>query len=123
LLFAPAGSESNFVQFRLNPEVAITIGAQVKRAGEALVSEPAAFTVVHHPDGDEMDAYERLLGDAMDGDPMLFAREDCVEAAWNIIEPILDNATPVHLYEQHTWGPLEAESLGAGAGGWHCPAQ
>ncbi len=122
VLFAPEGGAQNFVQFRLNPEVGITIGAQVKRAGEALVSEPAAFTVVHHPDGDEMDAYERLLGDAMDGDAMLFAREDCVEAAWKIIEPILDNVTPAHSYEAHTWGPIEADALAGTVGGWHCPA-
>ena len=68
-----AGGASNYVRFRLSPDVLITIGAQVKRAGEAMVSEPAEFTVVHHPEGDEMDAYERLLGDALDGDTMLFA--------------------------------------------------
>ena len=101
------------MRLRLSPDVLITIGAQVKRAGETLISEPAEFTVVHHPDGDEMDAYERLLGDALDGDPMLFAREDCVEAAWAVVDPVLGNVTPVHSYEHQSWGPLEAEALAA----------
>ncbi len=117
VMFA-AGGASNFVRFRLSPDVRITIGAQVKRAGEALVSEPAEFTVVHIPDGDEMDAYERLLGDAIDGDAMLFAREDCVEAAWTIVDGVLGDVTPVRFYEQGTWGPLEADSLAADVGGW-----
>ena len=117
VMFA-AGGASNFVRFRLSPDVRITIGAQVKRAGEALVSDPAEFTVVHIPDGDEMDAYERLLGDAIDGDAMLFAREDCVEAAWTIVDAVLGDVTPVRFYEQGTWGPLEADSLAADVGGW-----
>ncbi len=121
VMFA-AGRASNYVRFRLSPEVMITIGAQVKRAGEALVSEPAEFTVVHHPDGDEMDAYERLLGDALSGDPMLFAREDCVEAAWRIVEPVLGDVTPIHFYESETWGPLEAGGLAGDVGGWHNPS-
>jgi glucose-6-phosphate 1-dehydrogenase len=116
-----AGGASNFVRFRLSPDVLITIGAQVKRAGEAMAAEPAEFTVVHHPDGDEMDAYERLLGDALDGDPMLFAREDCVEAAWAIVEPVLGDVTPVHAYERQTWGPLEAAALAGDVGGWLNP--
>ncbi len=77
---------------------------------------------MHHPSGDEMDAYERLLGDAMDGDCMLFARQDGVEAAWAIVEPILGDVTPVHEYEPGTWGPSEADALAAPVGGWHSPA-
>jgi glucose-6-phosphate 1-dehydrogenase len=121
-LFTSAGSAPNFVRFRLSPDVLITIGAQVKKAGEATVTEPAEFTVVHHPDGDEMDAYERLLGDALDGDPMLFAREDCVERAWEIVEPVLGDATPLHPYEHQTWGPIEAGSLAGDVGGWRTPS-
>jgi glucose-6-phosphate 1-dehydrogenase len=68
-----------------------------------------------------MDAYERLLGDAMEGDAILFARQDGVEAAWAIVDPILNTATPVHEYEPGTWGPPEAERLLADAGGWHRP--
>ena len=117
----PGGDSSNYVRFRLSPDVLITIGARVKRAGEAMVTEPADFTVAHHPDGDEMDAYERLLGDAINGDPMLFAREDCVEAAWRIVEPVLGDATPVHPYEAQSWGPLEATGLAGDVGGWRNP--
>ncbi|MFI5246486.1 MAG: glucose-6-phosphate dehydrogenase, partial [Gemmatimonadales bacterium] len=120
MMFASGGT-SNFVRLRLSPDVRITIGAQVKRAGEEMAAEPAEFTVVHHPDGDEMDAYERLLGDAIDGDQMLFAREDCVEAAWSVVEPVLGNVTPVHSYEHQSWGPAEAAALAEDVGGWRNP--
>lgn len=116
------GGEANYVRFRLSPDVNITICASVKRAGEKMVSEPAAFTVVHHTDGDEMEAYERLLGDAMAGDPTLFASEHGVEAAWAIVQPILGNVTPIHSYESGSWGPPEAEPLAAQVGGWSEPA-
>jgi len=93
------------------------------------VTEPTELKVVHQPDGDEMEAYERLLGDAMEGDGTLFARQDGVEAAWAIVEPILNSlsggtaggATPVHEYEPGTWGPPDAARLAADVGGWHPP--
>ena len=90
--------------------------------GEQMVSEQTELRVVHHPDGDEMDAYERLLGDAMAGDATLFARQDAVEAAWAIVQPILGTSTPLHEYDPGTWGPPEAVQLAADVGGWHCPA-
>jgi glucose-6-phosphate 1-dehydrogenase len=68
-----------------------------------------------------MDAYERLLGDAMDGDAMLFARQDSVEAAWAVVEPILGDVTPAYPYEPGSWGPREADDLTAAVGGWHDP--
>jgi glucose-6-phosphate 1-dehydrogenase len=114
--------QTNHVRFRLSPEVTIGIGARVKRPGERFAGEPTELTVVHHPGGDEMDAYERLLGDAMAGDAILFQREDGVEAAWEIVEPILDSATPVHEYAPGTWGPDEAGRLTASCGGWHNPS-
>jgi glucose-6-phosphate 1-dehydrogenase len=113
--------DANYVLFQLSPQVKIAIGARVKRPGEQMITEPTELQVVHHPDGDEMDAYERLLGEAMAGDPMLFAREDAVEAAWAVVEPILGSATPVHDYEPGSWGPREAEALTAEIGGWQCP--
>ena len=79
--------------------------------------------IAHHRAADEMMPYERLLGDAMRGDASLFAREDSVEAAWRIVDPILGNATPVVEYEPNTWGPLEANRLIAGDGGWHNPTE
>ena len=113
--------ETNYLRFRLSPDVTIAIGARVKRPGERMDSEPTELRVVHRPDAEEMDAYERLLGEAMEGDPTLFAREDAVEAAWAIVQPILGSVTPVHDYEPGSWGPREADALAAGLGGWHSP--
>src|SRR2546426_260141 len=113
--------DTNYVLFQLSPQVKIAIGARVKQPGEQMITEPTELQVVHHVDGEEMDAYERLLGDAMAGDPTLFAREDAVEAAWAIVEPILGSATPAHEYEPGSWGPPEAAALTAEIGGWHCP--
>jgi len=114
--------ETNYIRFRLSPEVTIAIGARVKRPGEEMVTKPTELRFVHKPDGEEMDAYERLLGDAMDGDATLFAREDSVEAAWGIVQPILGDTTPIHLYDPESWGPSEAARLTAEVGGWHSPA-
>ena len=114
--------ETNYVRFRFSPEVQIGIGARIKRPGEQMASDRTELNVVHRADGDEMDAYERLLGDAMAGDGTLFAREDGVEAAWEIVEPILGSDTPIHEYQPGSWGPDEAAALVADVGGWHCPA-
>jgi glucose-6-phosphate 1-dehydrogenase len=113
--------ERNTVSFRLSPDVFIALGARAMAPGEQMVSEPVELKVVHHPTADELDAYERLLGDAMAGDAMLFAREDGVEAAWRVVQPILDDPTPVHEYAPGTWGPSEADALTAEVGGWHTP--
>ena len=73
-----------------------------------------------HPCAGEMDAYERVLGDAMAGDATLFAREDYVEEAWRIVDPVLKTGTPIHEYEANTWGPAEAERT-TPPGGWRNP--
>jgi glucose-6-phosphate 1-dehydrogenase len=112
----------NYYRFRLSPEVVIALGALVKKPGESASAARTELSFLHHPGGDEMDAYERLLGDAMEGDATLFAREDAVETAWSIVEPILGNATPLSIYEPGSWGPAEADRLTAEVGGWHCPA-
>jgi glucose-6-phosphate 1-dehydrogenase len=114
--------ETNYVRFRLSPDVTIALGARVKRPGDEMVGDQTELKVVHQPDGDELDAYERLLDDAMDGDATLFARQDGVEAAWTVVEHVLGNVTPVHEYEQGSWGPAEAERLTEGTRGWHNPA-
>ncbi len=114
-----APGESNYYRFRLSPDIVIGVGARVKRPGDKMVGEPTELKVVHHPGGDERDAYERLLGDAMAGDAMLFAREDGVEAAWAVVQPVLGDATPVHEYEPGTWGPPEAARLTEAKGGWY----
>ena len=118
-----ARGKTNYVRFRLGPAVEIAIGARVKRPGEKLVSEPIELQVTHFPAGDEMSPYERLLGDAMDGDAMLFAREDGVEAAWAVVQGILGNAVPALQYEPGSWGPAAAMKLAADLGGWHDPAR
>jgi glucose-6-phosphate 1-dehydrogenase len=113
-------SHPNSVRFRISPMVETAIAARTKLPGEAMVGEEVELLATQHP-GDEMAPYERLLGDAMRGDPMLFAREDAVEAAWRIVDPILGNVTPLHPYEPGTWGPPEADALIAADGGWHNP--
>jgi glucose-6-phosphate 1-dehydrogenase len=112
----------NYVRFRLSPDVVIAIGARILKPGDdPPILMPVELSAVHYPAGDEMDPYERLLGDAMVGDAILFAREDAVEAAWAVVEPVLGNVTPVHEYEPGTWGPAVAERLTADVGGWHNP--
>jgi len=101
--------ESNYVRFRLSPDVTIAIGALVKRPGEQLIGDPVELKVFNHPKGDEMDAYERLLSDAMAGDGTLFAGQEGVEAAWVVVQPVLGSVVPVQNYELGTWGPSEAE--------------
>jgi glucose-6-phosphate 1-dehydrogenase len=117
-----AGESSNSFRFRLGPgEISISLSASVKRPGKELVSMPAELSAVEEHSPDEVDAYERLLGDAMHGDPMLFVREDAVEAAWAVVEPILNNTSAPLPYEPGSWGPKEAESLATDIGGWHNP--
>jgi len=111
----------NYVRFRLGPEMMIGLGALTKSAELGLAGTPVELLVSHEPEGDEMGAYERLLGEAMKGDQSLFAREDYVEQAWRVMEPILDNATPIYEYEPNTWGPEQALAELSPAGGWHNP--
>ena len=113
-------ARANYLRFRLSPNVLISLGARAKVPGEMLVGEEVELVARHHP-GDEMMPYERLLGDAMRGDPSLFARQDAVEAAWRVVDPILGDVTPVHEYAPNTWGPPEADSLFSHEGRWHNP--
>ncbi len=113
--------ETNYVRFRLSPDVTIAFGARVKRPGNEMVGDQTELRFAHQPNGDELDAYERLLDDAMDGDATLFARQDGVEAAWRVVDPVLGNVTPVHEYAKGSWGPAEAERLTEGTRDWHNP--
>lgn len=115
--------QANYVHFQLSPDMTIAIGARVKRPGDELIGDPTELKVVDRPHTDEMAAYERLLGDAMAGDGTLFAGQEGVEAAWTIVQPILDLTTPVHEYEPGTWGPPEAEKLTAGSCGCDSPVE
>jgi glucose-6-phosphate 1-dehydrogenase len=109
------------LRFRLTPDLRIALGARVKKPGEAMIGEPTELSLVHQPSGDEMSAYDRLLGDALDGDATLFARQDSVEAAWAVVEPVLGDTNPVHPYDPDSWGPSEADRLTADVGGWTNP--
>ena len=113
--------DANYLRFRLSPDVTIALGAQIKKPGDRMFTQVTELKVMHNPNGEELDAYERLLGDAMKGDGTLFARQDGVEAAWAIVEPILGGETPLHEYEPGTWGPAAAGTLVRSVGGWHCP--
>jgi glucose-6-phosphate 1-dehydrogenase len=115
------GPGSNYFRFRLGPDLSLSVGARIKRPGPGLDSMPMELSAVNKARSGELEPYERLLTDAMHGDAMLFVREDAVEAAWSIVEPILGNVAPVHLYEAGEWGPAEADRLAADIGGWHNP--
>jgi glucose-6-phosphate 1-dehydrogenase len=122
VVFAEAApAMDNYVRFRLGPDVAIALGASDKRPGEAMAGEPIELAFAHRPTADELDAYARLLGDAMDGDPTLFARQDAVEAAWAVVDPLLHVDRAPALYEPGSWGPQEADRLTAPVGGWANP--
>jgi glucose-6-phosphate 1-dehydrogenase len=109
-------------RFRLGPEVTIGLGMRVKRAGEGMMGHDAELLAVEDQVGDML-AYERLLGDAMRGDPSLFARQDTIETQWRIVEPVLDGREPPFPYQPGTWGPPEAARLPASAVcNWHKPA-
>ena len=113
--------KSNYFRFRISPDNSITLGLNFASAGDESVGVPTEISGCQHPAADQMDAYERLLGDAMAGDATLFAREDYVEEAWRIVDPALKASTPVILYEPKTWGPAEVETLVSPSGGWVNP--
>jgi len=102
--------EPNYCRFRISPDVTIAIGANVIAPGQETQSQTAEMLGTQLPRADEMDAYERVLGDAMHGDATLFAREDYVEEAWRIVDPVLKDGTPVYEYEPGSWGPNEADA-------------
>jgi len=115
-------NQNNYFRFRLGPDLSINLGAQIKRPGAEMISMPVELSAVHLDLGAELLPYERLLTDAMRGDPLLFVRQDVVEAAWAIVDPILGaDQTPLYFYPNGSWGPPEAERLAADLGGWHNP--
>jgi glucose-6-phosphate 1-dehydrogenase len=111
----------NYLRFRISPEMTIAMGVTVLASGEEMKGEAVEMVASRHPRPDEMDAYERVLGDAMAGDPTLFAREDYVEEAWRIVDPVLKAGTPVYEYEKGAWGPSEVGQNVSPAGGWQNP--
>ncbi len=119
-VFDDCGHEPNYLRFRLSPEVQIALGTHVKRPGEAMAGRDEEL-IAHDDSDDDKPPYVRLLGDAIRGDNALFTRDDSVEEAWRIVEPILDPATPVHEYAAGSWGPKQADKLVASDGVWHNP--
>jgi glucose-6-phosphate 1-dehydrogenase len=113
----------NHLRFRISPEVSIALGMTVMAPGEEMVGQAAEMLASRHPQADEMDAYERVLGDAMAGDATLFARQDYVDEAWRIVDPVLKKTTPVYEYEPGTWGPAEVRQAAEPEGGWVNPAR
>ena len=114
----------NHYRFRLSPEVVIALGTRTKAPGRARGKTDYVELIARHDmTGDDMEPYERLLGDAARGDATLFSREDAVEESWRIVDPILDAATPVHQYEPGTWGPPQATDLIKGIGHWDDPSE
>jgi glucose-6-phosphate 1-dehydrogenase len=111
---------SNYLRFRISPDVAIAMGMTVLAPGDRLVGQATEMITSRQPNALEMDAYERVLGDAMAGDATLFAREDYVEEAWRIVDPLLSKATAVYPYEPKTWGPKEIDRV-TPPGGWQNP--
>jgi glucose-6-phosphate 1-dehydrogenase len=114
--------KNNYFRFRLGPDVSLAAGLQVKHPGMKLAPMGIELSAVDHVPGDEVEAYERLLTDAMRGDASLFVREDAVERSWVVVEKILGDVSPAHIYEPGSWGPAEADALAADIGGWHNPA-
>jgi glucose-6-phosphate 1-dehydrogenase len=111
----------NHLRFRISPDVTIALGMTVMGPGEEMNAQSAEMLASRHPEAGEMDAYERVLGDAMAGDATLFARQDYVEEAWRVVDPVLKQATPVYEYDPASWGPSEVDQRVAPEGGWQNP--
>jgi glucose-6-phosphate 1-dehydrogenase len=120
-VFSAAPSPANYFRFRVTPDLMIAVGALVKKAGGEIEGEHVELVISEESDPAEMGAYEELLFDAMRGNSARFARQDYVEQAWRIVDPILGDVVPVYEYEPGTWGPQEASALIAPDGGWFDP--
>lgn len=113
-----AAPQSNYFRFRLSPEVVIAEGMRVKKPGEEMRGEEVEL-VARHDSGPEMSPYERLLGDAIRGDNALFTSDECVEAAWAVVDKVLAHERPVSMYEPGSWGPDAAAAIVSDDEGWH----
>ncbi len=117
---APVDGPANYLRFRLAPNSAVALAARVKRAGKEFIGDQHELYLLEEQPGEET-PYERLLADAMAGDGALFTREDAVEAAWAVVDPVLDAHHRAHTYKPGSWGPKQADALIAGDGSWHNP--
>jgi glucose-6-phosphate 1-dehydrogenase len=121
IVFPTCCRARNYFRFRVSPNVTAAFGLTVMDQQEKMIGEQTELLASHYPGAEEMDAYERVLGDAMMGDATLFAREDYVEEAWRIVDPVLKAGTPVYEYEAGTWGPSEVVQKVLPPGGWENP--
>ena len=112
--------DADYFRFRLAPDMSISLGGRAKKPGEAMVGEAVELYACHQS-GTERPPYQRLIGDAAKGDQSLFAREDAVEAAWRVVDGILDDRVPLHEYEPGTWGPDAASGILTRGDRWHDP--
>ena len=117
---APVDGPANYLRFRLAPNSAVALAARVKRAGKEFIGDQHELYLLEEQAGEET-PYERLLADAMAGDGALFTREDAVEAAWAVVDPVLDVHHRAHTYKPGSWGPKQADKLIAADGSWHNP--
>jgi glucose-6-phosphate 1-dehydrogenase len=117
---APVAGRANYLRFRLSPNSAVALAARVKRAGKEFVGDQRELYLLDEQPGEET-PYNRLLGDAMAGDGALFTREDAVEAAWAVVDPVLKAHHSAHHYKPGSWGPKQADMLIAADGSWHNP--
>lgn len=120
-VFPTCSPAQNYFRFRISPDVTGAFGLTVMDPEEKMIGQQVELLASSHPSAEEMDAYERVLGDAMAGDATLFAREDYVEEAWRIVDPVLKAGTPVYEYQPGTWGPSEVDQKVAPPGGWQNP--
>jgi glucose-6-phosphate 1-dehydrogenase len=118
---APVAGRANYLRFRLSPSSAVALAARVKRAGKEFVGDQRELYLLDEQPREET-PYERLLGDAMAGNGALFTREDVVEAAWAVVDPVLNAHPRVLPYRRGSWGPKQADALIAAHGRWHNPA-
>ena len=116
----PSGGRANYLRLRISPNSALALAARVKRVGKEFIGDQRELLLVDQRSGEEA-PYERLLGDAMAGNGALFIRQDTVEAAWAVVEPVLNNHPPICNYAPSSWGPVEADRLIAADGGWFNP--
>jgi len=112
---------SNYLRFRISPDVTVAVGMMSKTPADDMSGEPVELIACQYPHAGEMDAYERVLHDAMSGDRTLFAREDYIEEAWRIVDRVLHTDIPTHEYEPGTWGPSVGAPSIVPPGGWHDP--
>ena len=120
-IFPHCEAVANQLRFRISPEMTIALGTTVMDKDDREIGEQVELLASRRPGANEMDAYERVLGDAMNGDRTLFARQDYVEEAWRIVDPILKKTTRVYQYEPGSWGPREVDGNVAPPGGWQNP--